>query len=105
MTAVGAGPRLLTNGKITVNPKEEGFTSEKILSIRGARSAIGVKNNGTVVLVTTVATINELAQIMQKLGSYNAMNLDGGASSGLWYKGKYITSPGRLLSNVLVFKQ
>lgn len=104
ITAVGAGPRLLTNGEVTVNPKKEGFTSEKILNMCGARSAIGVKNDGTVMLVTTVATINELAQIMLKLGSYNAMNLDGGASSGLWYGGKYITKPGRLLSNALVFK-
>jgi exopolysaccharide biosynthesis protein len=31
------------------------------------------------------------------------MNLDGGASSGLWFKGSYITKPGRLLSNTLIF--
>jgi len=36
---------------------------------------------------------------MQKLGAYNAMNIDGGASSGLYYKGKLLTIPGRDLSN------
>lgn len=30
------------------------------------------------------------------------MNLDGGASSGLYYSGKYLTAPGRSLSNCLV---
>ncbi|NLI55903.1 phosphodiester glycosidase family protein, partial [bacterium] len=29
--------------------------------------------------------------------------LDGGASSALYLNGKYITYPGRLLNNVLVF--
>jgi exopolysaccharide biosynthesis protein len=32
-----------------------------------------------------------------------AMNLDGGASSGLHAKGKRLTKPGRLISNSLVF--
>jgi len=30
------------------------------------------------------------------------MNIDGGASSGLYYKGKMLTTPGRDLSNALV---
>jgi len=104
VTAVGAGPRLVTNGVVTVNPAAEGFSSPKILTMAGARSAIGVKSDGTILLVTVPgATIEKLAVIMQQLGAYNAMNLDGGASSGLWLKGKYITKPGRLLSNALVF--
>jgi len=41
---------------------------------------------------------------MKQLNAYNAMNLDGGASSGLWFKGSYIRKPGRLLSNALIFK-
>lgn len=104
ITAVGAGPRLLTDGEITVNPKGEGFTQAKIIIGGGARSAIGVKADGTILLVTTQATIKQLAEIMKKLGAYNAMCLDGGASSGLWLQGKYLTKPGRLLSNALIFK-
>lgn len=30
------------------------------------------------------------------------MNLDGGASSGLYYNGKYLTAPGRKISNALI---
>lgn len=36
------------------------------------------------------------------MGLTDAVNLDGGASSGLYFKDKYLTSPGRKLSNALV---
>ena len=105
ITAVGAGPGLVTNGVVNVNPAGEGFTSEKILTMAGARSAIGVKQDGTIMLVTVPGTtIEKLAKVMKGLGAYSAMNLDGGASSGLWYNGKHITRPGRQLSNALIFK-
>lgn len=104
VTAVGAGPRLVTNGQVTAFPAAEGFTEPKILQLATSRSAIGVKRDGTVMLVTVPsATIDQLAGLMQKAGAYHAMNLDGGASSGLWLNGKYITQPGRELNNILVF--
>lgn len=60
--------------------------------------------DGYVIIITVLsATINQLAQIMYELGCYNAMNLDGGASSGLYYNGQYLTKPGRDLSNALIF--
>lgn len=105
ITAVGAGPRLITRGKITVDPVGEGFSEAKIIEGSGARSAIGVRRDGTVLLVTTGdATMGELARMMDGLGCWQAMNLDGGASSGLWAEGHYITEPGRALSNVLIFR-
>ncbi|MEQ2130079.1 phosphodiester glycosidase family protein [Caldanaerobacter subterraneus KAk] len=102
--AVGAGPTLVRNGEINVDPAGEGFTEAKILSLSFARSAIGVTHQGDILLVTVPnATVYQLAQIMKQLGAYNAMNLDGGASSGLYFKGKYLTTPGRNLSNALIF--
>jgi exopolysaccharide biosynthesis protein len=86
-----------------VDPVSEGFSSEKILTYSMARSAVGVTKDNKLLLVTVnSATIGELAEIMKSLGAYNAMNLDGGASSGLYYKGSYLTTPGRELSNALV---
>lgn len=105
IAGVGAGPRLVKDGYLAVDPQGEGFTSPKILEMGGARSAIGVKTDGTIILATVPgATIEKLAVVMQKLGAVNAMNLDGGASSGLWLRGKYLTTPGRLISNALIFK-
>ncbi|MCY9512974.1 phosphodiester glycosidase family protein [Paenibacillus apiarius] len=98
-----AGPRLVTNGKVTVNPVKEGFKDPKILTNGGARSAVGVTKDHKLILMTTSsATIPQLANAMKQAGAYDAMNLDGGASSGLYYNGKYLTSPGREISNALL---
>ncbi len=107
MTAVGAGPMVLSGSqKITSleNYKNEGFTEAKILTNSAGRSAIGVKPDGNVVMITTTAKVSELGGILLSLGCADGMNLDGGASSGLFANGKYLTSPGRNLSNVLYFK-
>lgn len=102
---LSAGPRLITNGKITVNPYAEDYTIPKITEYATPRSAIGITKDNKLLLVTVPsATIKELATVMQKLGAYNAMNVDGGASSGLYYKGQMITTPGRELSNALIVK-
>ncbi|MCR8658582.1 phosphodiester glycosidase family protein [Paenibacillus endoradicis] len=102
-TALQAGPRLVSNGKVDTDPVGEGFKDPKILTSRGARSAIGITADGQLIIVTTAAaSIPELAQVMVKLKAVEAMNLDGGASSGLYANGKYITPAGRDLSNALV---
>lgn len=103
--ALGVGPRLVTNGKVTVNLVDEKFTQSNMLTGAGARSAVGVTKDGYMLLVTTSATMRDLGSLMQKIGAVNAMNLDGGASSGLYYKGSYITRTGRQISNALLVIQ
>lgn len=103
--AVQAGPMLLKNGNVAVNAAAEGFQDPKILTGGGARSAIGITQNHELILLTVGgSTIPQLAQIMKQAGAYQAMNLDGGASSGLYLNGKYITTPGRKVSNALLVK-
>ena len=105
-TTIGAGPSLLKNGSITANGAAEGFSEGKITTNRGQRSFIGIRPDRVLVMGTVPnVSIRELAEVAQKLGLTDAMNLDGGASSGLLYKGKYLTTPGRLLSNALVVTQ
>ncbi|MDQ0194071.1 phosphodiester glycosidase family protein [Paenibacillus wynnii] len=100
-----AGPRLLTDGKISLDVKGEGFKDPKILTGGGARSALGLTRDHKLILLTSSgATIPQLAEIMKQAGAYQAMNLDGGASSGLYYNGKYLTTPGRQISNAIVVK-
>ena len=104
--AVGAGPKLLVNGKIDVNAVAEGFTEAKIVNNRAQRSFIGMTKNKVLVIGTVSnVSINELAQIAEKLSLINAINLDGGASSSLYYNGKYLTKPGRNLSNAVVIME
>lgn len=103
--ALQAGPRLLVDGKVSLNVAGEGFRDPKILTGGGSRSALGLTRDHKLILLTSGgATIPQLAQIMKQAGAYQAMNLDGGASSGLFYSGKYLTTPGRLISNALVVK-
>ncbi|MDU6854738.1 MAG: phosphodiester glycosidase family protein [Clostridiales bacterium] len=103
--ALSAGPSLLINGKATPEPKEEGFTEAKILTQVASRSFIGTTADGKVIVGTTSANISELKEIAKALGLQNAMCLDGGASSGLYYNGTYQTSPGRKVNNSIVFTQ
>lgn len=103
--ALQAGPRLIKNGKVALDVKNEGFKDPKILTGGGARSALGITKDHRLILLTVGgATIPQLAELMKKAGAYQAMNLDGGASSGLYYNGKYLTKPGRQISNALIVK-
>jgi tetratricopeptide (TPR) repeat protein len=103
VTSVGAGPTLLKNGVILANGKSEGFAEAKININRNQRSFAGVTKDN-ILIIGTVSNVNvkELAEICKKLGMVDAINLDGGASSALYYKDKIVTSPGRKLSNVMV---
>jgi hypothetical protein len=100
--AIGCGPRLVTDGRVTVDPAAEGFRDPKILYASAARSAVGLTRDGRLILATSGGTIREMASVMLGLGAVQAMAFDGGASSGLWYRGRYVTTPGRLLNNALL---
>jgi exopolysaccharide biosynthesis protein len=63
---------------------------------------VGVTEDGWLLLATTTATVSQLARVMHALHAKDAMNLDGGASSGLWVRGKYLRRPGRAISNALL---
>jgi len=100
---ISAGPLLVQDGKIVFNPKTSGFTENKIIKDRGQRSAIGITKSNKLLLVTgSNLNMNELSKVMVELGAVKAMNLDGGASSGLYAKGNMITNPGRKLNTVLM---
>jgi len=99
---LGCGPRLVTDGRATVNPSAEGFSSAKVLSDSSSRSMVGVTKDGWLILATSSGTTRQMADVMRALGAYQAMSLDGGASSGLWAGGKCLTTPGRKISNALV---
>jgi hypothetical protein len=101
---LGCGPRLLMNGRVNLSPVDEGFCSPKILCDSCNRSAVGYsRDRKTLIMFTTGSgTIRGLAEAARALGLYDAMNLDGGASSGLWCDGRYLVTPGREISNALV---
>lgn len=96
--AVGAGPQLLPQDTSV----EEGFvdrtTNRDALGSQSpnARSAVGLKADGSVVLVMVAQvpgvsssgmTMEEMAEVMGDRSVIQALNLDGGSSSTLMYQG------------------
>jgi hypothetical protein len=71
---------------------------------KGYRNAIGVKGDRVYLVVAHSSTVKDLASVMVALEVKHALNLDGGGSAALIYKGSYKFGPGRALPNAVVFK-
>ena len=87
--AVGYGPTLVENGVI-----REGLDPLYL----EPRTAVGQRADGSVIFVVLQGrqpaalgvSRQELAEIMVKYGAVNAGNLDGGASSDMYFQGEYV---------------
>lgn len=86
------GPVLVSNGVMN---------DEKALSNGpNPRTAIGQRADGAILLlvidgrqtVSMGASYLDLAKIMLRYGAVNACNLDGGSSSLMWFKDKYVNN-------------
>jgi hypothetical protein len=88
---IGAGPLLVKNNRIVVNAEAEGF-SPGFVRQKASRSAIGVNERGEILLVAAHGrvSLDRMAEIMADLGAVNALNLDGGSSTGLYLGGQLI---------------
>lgn len=105
LDALGGGPRLLPELTLV----QEGFVdfaNERVIrdplgsSQPNARSAIGITSDGNLLVVIVAQKLNSpnasglslpaLAAFMKTQGVEKAMNLDGGSSSGFYYKGKTV---------------
>ncbi|MFN6488145.1 phosphodiester glycosidase family protein [Nostoc sp. DedQUE03] len=97
--AIGAGPRLLPEltlekeGFVDNGNKRDALGSNQ----PNARTAVGITRDGSVILAMVAQkpsvpangiSLPALADLMKTLGAEQAMNLDGGSSSSLYYKGK-----------------
>lgn len=68
---------------------------------RGSRSFVGNKGNTLFIGVIHAATVAEVAHVLKAMGVENAINLDSGGSTALWYNG-YKVGPGRNIPNAIV---
>jgi hypothetical protein len=99
--AVSAGPLLLKDGKIVLDPRAEGF-SEAFAKARAARSAVGITPDGDLVMLVVPGgagsaglTLEELVGLLQELGAADGLALDGGSSASLVFRrGKSLHSVG-----------
>lgn len=92
--AVAFGPQLVHEGKGMISSGDGGWG-------RSARSAIGQRRDGAVLLLVVQgrgaggigATLKDLEQILLQHGAVTAANLDGGFSAEMWHDGELIVPP------------
>lgn len=91
-------PMLVLGGNIVV----PGGLSEK-QQIKSNRSVVASKENYIYLMVAHSVSVEEAAYIMKALGIENALNLDSGGSTALYFGGSYKVGPGRNLPNAIIF--
>ena len=92
--ALSFGPSLVINGKMTPMSGDGGWGI-------APRTVIGQRKDGAIILLvidgrgasSLGATLKEAQEVIFKLGAYNAMNLDGGKSTTMYYGGDIINTP------------
>lgn len=101
-TAVGGGPVLIWNGRIRITNNEERMFSGPAINDRHPRTAVGYREDGTILLLVVEgrrpglaagASLQQLAHLLLQLGCREAMNLDGGGSTCLLVKGQPTNYP------------
>lgn len=101
--SITCGPRLLRQGAPWINPALEGFSDPRVLGV-AARTAIGFSQDGRRLMLVNFdsdVSLQQEAQVMQAIGCYEAMNLDGGGSRALASRGQVLVPAGRSLTNVI----
>ena len=90
------------NGPVLI---QDGVKQENLGGGTNPRTALGQRADGTVLLLVTEgrkvsalgATYDDLADIMSEYGAVNAINLDGGSSSLMYYNGEMVLRGSNLL--------
>jgi len=93
-----AGPLLLKNGEYSENTEN---IRENVLNMRHPRTIVGTDGKRVMWAVvdgrdnmhSVGATIEETRKVCKWLGMTTALNLDGGGSSSLWWKGNTFSLP------------
>jgi exopolysaccharide biosynthesis protein len=98
--------RVISSGKVSPNPKAQKFRDRRIWG-RAARTGLGITKYGKLVLIATTnkVTLSELGKAMRSRGVMEAVSLDGGTSTCLYYKGAMVVRPGRKLSNLFIISK
>jgi hypothetical protein len=93
---LGAGPLLVQNRQIVLDAKAEQF-SDAFSQQMAIRSCVGTTAGGTLIIAAIHGrvggrgpTLAETAQLMQQMGAIDALNFDGGSSTGLYLGGQLL---------------
>ena len=92
--AVSFKPLLVVHGQPQITSGDGGWGI-------GPRTAIGQRQDGTIIFViidgrqpsSLGATLRQVQDVMLREDAVTAVNLDGGSSTTLWYKGQVVNHP------------
>ena len=99
-TVVSGGALLVEHGRVQVRVAEEKIPADIAMG-RAPRTALGIKKDGTLLMVVVDGrsnnsaglTLTELATYMLRLGAREAVNFDGGGSSVMAINGQVVNKP------------
>jgi hypothetical protein len=97
-------PRLVRDGRVSVEWQEEGLRKIRFVTGNYARSAFGVSRDGRTAIFVTVEgnhrrygrrgiSLESLGRLLVDRGAWQAMNFDGGSSATLVVKGETVSPP------------
>jgi hypothetical protein len=95
-------PALMAGGEVIVD--SEPLLDDGQRNNKATRAGIGMDDDHLIIAVTKNATVPDLAAVFAALGAKDALNLDGGGSTAMFYGGAYKIGPGRTLPNAILFK-
>lgn len=110
---IGGGPRLLRDGRVSVEMSQENFGRGKAAYLRRGRhprSAVGISSGGEILFLVVVEgrsrdsrgmNMDELAELMLSLGARAAMAFDGGRSVGMFVGGREAVTGHRGMADAL----
>lgn len=116
LEAFGGCPMLVEDGAVAIDASDYEGKTANCSTIRPdvsgvARTAIGVMQDGKMLILVAPSGNNlkiwDIAVLMKNKGVKNAMNLDGGGSTQLWYAsksdyGQTLVNTSRRVANALV---
>lgn len=104
--ALRGGIRVVDKGTINPNPRAQGFTDSRIWG-SAARTGVGITSSGKVLLMATreSVTLSAFGRAMKAQGAVDAVALDGGGSTMLYFNGSVKISPNRPLSNLFLIEK
>lgn len=97
---LGGGPSLVEKGQVNVRSREESIAAD-IAYGRAPRTGVGVKEDGTVLLMVVDGrsaysagmTLKEFGEYFKRFGAKEAVNFDGGGSSEMVLDRKIMNRP------------
>jgi exopolysaccharide biosynthesis protein len=104
--AMRGGVRIVDKGEVNPNPRAQGFTDPAIWG-SAARTGVGITKAGKIILIATKnsVSLSTFGKAFKSQGAIDAVSLDGGGSTMLYFNGDLKISTSRGLCNLFLIEK